>query len=119
MDTIEENLDHLETGYIYLTCTPVITNGGHKPKKIDEIYQSKAVQPIQQQNFAASPRTPQKAVNSASKTLSRNDLYECLSEENKRAIVALGLSVDTKIETVLEQLLFAQVAGHVETIQSV
>ncbi len=78
----EENFDHLETVYINL----------HFPVTTPTVIANKAS-------------------NSPFKARSYNSLYEGLSEANQRAIAELVLSVDTSTETVLEQLLFAQVAN--------
>ncbi len=69
------------------------------------------------QNLSASPAITHKASNSHPKPLSRNSLYLGLSEANQRAIAALELSVDASTEEVLEQLLFAQVAGQVVVVE--
>ena len=90
----DNQYDHLETVNIYLNCPEI----SFKPSV---------------QNFAASPAIAPKALNHPSKARSYNNLYEGLSEANKRAIAALELSVSTDTATVLEQLLFAQVAGRV------
>lgn len=100
----EENLDHLETGYIYLNFTPVITNGGHKPK---------AAQPIQQHYFSPSPTSmAQKAVNQPYKTHSLPVTYETLSEKDKALYDRCLADAMVPESTRIEQKLFNQVANN-------
>ena len=96
----DNQYDHLETVYINLNFE--MTSNKSEPSV---------------KNFAASPAITHKASNSQHKPLSRNSLYLGLSEANQRAIAALELSVDTDTATVLEQLLFAQVAGQVVVVE--
>ena len=96
----DNQYDHLETVYINLNFE--MTSNKSEPSV---------------KNFVASPNIAHKASNQPYKARSRNSLYLGLSEANQRAIAALELSVDTDTATVLEQLLFNQVAGQVMVVE--